>query len=336
VRREWPWLLGGIGVALSALGWLVEPSAFRHAWLAALTVWLEWPLGSLALLLAHALTGGQWGMVLRPALLAGVATLPLLVPASLPIVLPLDALYPWARAAVPNAFYLNVPFFAARGAIYLIVWFGLGALVLRALRRGASLKRLAPPGLLLLAFTVTFAAIDTTLSLDPGFNSSIWGMIAAAASGLLALAVATLLSAGTAPRHVLPDCGRLLLGLLVLWAYLDFMQFLIVWQSDLPDEAAWYVARSSGIWADVALSIGVGHGLLPFAALIFPAVRRSRAGIMAVCGWLIAMEAVRGWWLVLPSQPRGLSWIDIACALAFFGLAVGIARHAPKPEPAYV
>ena len=36
------------------------------------------------------------------------------------------------------------------------------------------------------------------------------------------------------------DLGRLLQGLLVLWVYLDFMQFLIVWQSDLPQEAAWY------------------------------------------------------------------------------------------------
>ena len=45
------------------------------------------------------------------------------------------------------------------------------------------------------------------------------------------------------------DQAKLLQTLLILWAYLDFMQLLIVWQSDLPNEAAWYLARSSGTWA---------------------------------------------------------------------------------------
>ena len=36
-------------------------AAFPHAWLAAVTVWMGWPLGSMALLLIHALTGGRWG-----------------------------------------------------------------------------------------------------------------------------------------------------------------------------------------------------------------------------------------------------------------------------------
>ena len=47
--------------------------------------------------------------------------------------------------------------------------------------------------------------------------------------------------------------GRLLLGLLVFWAYLDFMQVLIVWESDLAKEAPWYAAleRRLGIVAGV-------------------------------------------------------------------------------------
>ena len=53
-------------------------------------------------------------------------------------------------------------------------------------------------------------------------------------------------------EDALDDLGRLLQGLLVLLAYLDFMQFLIIWQSDLPQEAAWYVARSTGLWGLMA------------------------------------------------------------------------------------
>ena len=120
------------------VGWIFWPDQFYHAWLAALTGWLGWPLGSMALVLVHALTGGRWGTAIRPALLAGLATLPLLLPALLPLLFGLPALYPWLRPAarLHNAFYLNAPFFAGRGIFYLVAWFALAGLILWALRRG--------------------------------------------------------------------------------------------------------------------------------------------------------------------------------------------------------
>ena len=44
--------------------------------------------------------------------------------------------------------------------------------------------------------------------------------------------------------ETIESLGKLLLGLLVFWAYLDFMQLLIIWQSDLPHEADWYIRRT--------------------------------------------------------------------------------------------
>ena len=137
---------------------------------------MRWPLGCLALLLVHALTGGRWGETLRPHLMMGIATLPLLLPAMVPLLCVLPQLYPWLRPAdadaLANRFYLNAPFSIGRWLVYLIVWFGLGALALRAVRRGGPSPALAVIGLGLLGVTVTFAAIDATMSLDPHFNSS--------------------------------------------------------------------------------------------------------------------------------------------------------------------
>ena len=333
-----PWLLGGAGLLAALLGWWIDPLRFRVAWTAGIGAWLEWPLGSLALLMVHSLTGGRWGVAIGPALLAGVFTLPLLIPALLPLLLHMQALYPWVHPAhrLPNGFYLNRPFFLIRGGIYLIVWFGLAALMLLRRRRGRDpAAGFAGPGLLLLAITTTFAAIDLTLSLKPDFNSSIWGMVSATGSGLMALAIATLLSAATAQRETLADLGKLLLGLVVLWAYLDFMQFLIVWESDLPSESGWYLPRASGVWLGAVVLIAAGHFLLPFAVLIFPRLQRSRMAIALVAGWLVLMEVLRVWWLVLPAVPHGLSWIAFAVALAFAGLAAGLARLAPRMEAAH-
>ncbi len=321
------WMAGGVGLLVAALGWVLEPRAFQYAWLAALAVWLFWPLGSLALLLIHVLTGGRWGDAVRPGLRIGLATLPLLLPALVPLLLGLPTLYAWARPAeashLANHFYLNLPFFAARGVVYLAVWFTLAALAWR----GAG-ERLAPPALVLLAVTFTFATIDLTMSLDPSFNSSVYGMLAGAGAVLFALAIAALPAAATASRDTLADIGRMLLSLVVLWAYLDFMQFLIVWESDLAADSSWYVRREHGGWGAVMAVIAAGHFLLPFLLLVFPRVQRSRQGIVGVASLLILMEILRGWWTVLPAAPRGLGWIDIGCVLAFAGCASGIGLRA--------
>jgi hypothetical protein len=333
------WAIGGIGGIGAAIGWLVAPAEFPHAWLAALTAWLGWPLGCMGLVLVHALTGGRWGHTLRPQLIAGMITLPLLLPALVPLLIVLPALYPWARAETAsqlhNQFYLNLPFFAGRGILYLIVWFGLGGLILRALRgpdpeRG--LARLAPAGLILLAMTVTYAAIDTTMSLDPQFASSAYGLIAIAEMGLLALAV-SMFAATFNPaldEDSTESLGRLLQGLVVLWAYLDFMQVLIVWQSDLATEAPWYVLRTTGGWGVVAGGVAAGHFILPFFALLLPGVRRSRRGIAIVTALLILSAVVRSWWLVVPASGRGFAPDDVLAMLGLLGIAAAVALRAPS------
>lgn len=331
------WIAGGAGLAGTAIGSIFAPAALPHAWLAALATWLGWPLGCMGLILIHALTGGEWGHVTRPQLVAGMATLVLLLPALIPFLFVLTSLYPWLNpdvaARLDNRFYLNLPSFAARGIGYLIVWFGLGVLIQRSLHRDgaqAMLARIAPVGLILLAITVTFATIDTTMSLDPQFVSSVYGLIAIAEMGLLALSVSVFATAIAQPlaNETLRSFGKLLLALVILWAYLDFVQLLIVWQSDLPNEAPWYIIRSTGGWGLAAAAIAGGHFVLPFFVLLSPAVQRSRLGITCVSALLIVSAIVRGWWLVLPPSGRGLGIIDVLAMLGIAGIAAALALRA--------
>jgi hypothetical protein len=316
--------VGVLGLAIATYGWRLKSGGFFSGWLAALTLFSAWPLGSMALLLIHSLTGGRWGEVLRPALRVGVCSLPLLLPAVLPLAAGLSPLYAWARpdaaGHLANAFYLNVPFFAARGAVYLAVWFVLGWVVLF----GRRIARFAPAGLFLLAVTTTFAAIDATMSLDPHFTSSIYGMIAAAGMALLALSMAVLLTAGRATPDERADLGKLLLALVILWIYLDFMQLLIIWQSDLSTDVPWYLDRSRGVWGGLRIAIVIGHFVLPFFLLLSPRMQRSRVVILSVAALLVAMEILRSWWTVLPALGRSIDWIDLACMAGLGGLAIGL------------
>jgi hypothetical protein len=335
------WVIGATGLLGTSIGYATAPTAFPHAWLAALAAWLGWPLGCVGLLLIHALTGGRWGYELRPALIAGIRTVWLLVPVAIPWLLALPHLYPWARpgasAHLANGFYLNLPFFAVRGILYLVVWIGLSSLVLRAMEGDdpdAGLARIAPAGLIALALTVTFSAIDLTMSLDPQFNSSVYGLIAMSEMGLFALSIAILAAAlGTASTEILATLGKLLLGLVLLWAYLDFMQRLIVWQSDLATEAPWYLARSVAGWGVLAGVVSAGHFVLPFCALIWPQVRNSRPGIVVVTTLLILSEVLHAWWIVVPASSFGFDPIDVAAMIGVFGVGAALTLRGPmRPD----
>jgi hypothetical protein len=332
------WVIGGIGLAGAIVGWMLAPKDFAYAWLAALAVFLGWPLGCMGLLLVHALTGGRWGEAIRPQLLAGMLTLPLLVPALIPLIGTLSTLYPWMRpdvaAHLVNRFYLNLPFLFARTAVYLIVWFGLAALILGALRRDApdfALARIAPAGLIGLALTVTFAAFDATMSLDPTFVSTDYGMVVLAEMGLSALAVSVFAAAVGMPPDpgAARNLGRLMLALVILWAYLDFVQLLIIWQSNLAHDAPWYVVRLGGSWGIAAGLVALGHFALPFFALLSPRVQRSARAIAVVAAVLVVSAIIHGWWLVVPASGRGFGLIDLFAMLGLLGVAAALALRAP-------
>ncbi len=194
------------------------------------------------------------------------------------------------------------------------------------------LYRIAAPCLILLELSVTFAAINSTLSLEPEFKSSVYGMLVSAEGVLFALSLATFAALLIAPLEPTPreDLGKLMLALTIFWAYLDFMQILVIWNSDLPGEAAWYVHRISSGWAWIAGLIALLHFFIPFFVLLWPQMQRSRGCSLSWPPILVVAEIPRAWWLVLPSSPRGFNWIDIVAMLAVLGLAAGVTLSAPR------
>src|SRR5438105_5838833 len=101
------------GIALCAIGALVDTEQTLHSYLFAYFAWLGIALGSLGLWMLHNLTGGAWGLTIRQPLQAATRTLPPLSFLFFPIGLgflviaaDLPPIYPWVMA--PNG-YLNVP-----------------------------------------------------------------------------------------------------------------------------------------------------------------------------------------------------------------------------------
>jgi hypothetical protein len=332
-----PWFLFNLcalivlamGIAGCVLGgvWVGGPGFFR-AWLCTYLFWLGVPLGAVTLVLAHDLTGGGWMASARPALDAAIATMPLASLAGIPAFVDLHALYSWTHPAstLSNLWYLNPTGFWIRYGAYVVLWNLIAAFTLWAPRGWASpiapaLSWLSALGLVLLAFSTGFAAIDWMLSLNPSFWSTVFPMIAASSwfnTGLaLVLLVVALLGGPGTSRRDMADIARILFATTLFWAYVEFCQFLIVWESDLKTEIPWYLARLDPAWHG-ALYVAAGLGFfVPFWVFLWGPPKYSRLTVGTVCFLILLSRVADKWWLVLPQYSNaGPFWLDLAAIIA--------------------
>jgi hypothetical protein len=342
-------IVGLAGAALCAVGFFASPSQFYRSYLWPYLFVVGLSAGSLAWLMLQYLTGGAWGVVIRRPCEAAARTLPLVALMFLPVFIGIPNLYQWSHANVVAAdevirhkhAYLNVPFFVIRAACYFGGWWLIGGLLNRwsvredaegGRRWHAKMSALAGPGLLFWGFAVTFMAIDWVLSLDPRWFSTMFGLLFIAGQALSAMAflitVVVMLSYRRpmsvilTPRH-LHDLGKLLLAMVMIWAYFSFSQFLIIWAGNLPHEIPWYLERMKGGWQYVGLLLVVGHFALPFALLLSRDLKRNFKLLASIAVFILAMRLVDLYWVVAPDFMKGafgLSWMDFAAPAGLIGL----------------
>jgi hypothetical protein len=329
--------VGAAALLIGVLGGIAEPDEFFRAWLAGFAGSVGLSLGALMLLMAHDLTGGRWGLVARPPLAAAAAMMPFNIVLFVPLLFGLSRLYPWARpepaAELANRFYLNPGFFVVRAFVYFVLWLGASALTLAPAERddaGQAVGRLSSaPGLIVVAVTATFSAFDWTMSLEPDWSSSIYGLFVTASDLGGALAAATLAAilmtpasrAGNADPDPFNDLGSLLLAGIVLEAYLAAMQLVIIWEENLPDEIPWYLRRIADGWQGVDWAL-LCCAVAPFAILIAWPLKRRRFWLGTACTVLLVGYLLTQWWLVLP--PHKIGWLSpvVLVAIGGFWLAL--------------
>jgi hypothetical protein len=310
-----------IGITVCALFAARDLDAFWRAHLTAFFAWHTVPLGCLALLLTYHLTGGPWGRMLGESLEAGARTMPLIAVLGLPLLLDLGALFPWAHPeylareelVAKKVFYLNPPFFMVRTVFYLAVWTALAFLITDArapLAERPRQRALGAIGAIVFALTTSFAAIDWAMSLDPKFNSSTFGLIVIGghlSAGLCFAALITLALARARERPtVLAEApavglGGLLQGAILLWAYLVFMEYLVVWSGDLPHNAKWYLVRAEGGWEALIWIVALGHFVLPFLVLLSERMRHDWRVVASLAALVLATQLLYLVWQTAPA-----------------------------------
>jgi hypothetical protein len=346
-------LVGLVGVGLCVVGYILRPEQFFRSYLMAYMFWLGVVLGCLALLMLHHLVGGLWGMVIRRVLEAATRLLPLMVILFVPLLFGISELYAWARPGglVDHGteqfrhLYLRLPFFLGRAGLYCAVWLGLAFALNRWSRqqeqaqdpllihsRQRRLGLLSGVGLVLYGLTMTFAAVDWMMSLEPHWFSSIYGFLVVAGQFLVAMAFAIIAASWLArdeplalvtPPALWHDLGNLLLAFVLLWVYNAFAQLLIIWAGDLPEENVWYLHRAHGGWHWVGVFLIGLHFAVPFFLLLSRQVKRRVQVLTLVAAVVFCVHLVDVFWLVMPAFFPGhlhVHWLDFVAPVAIGGL----------------
>jgi hypothetical protein len=334
--------IGAGGLALTLLGGMVgDPRRALYAYLVAFVYWLGLALGALILLGSFHASSAKWPVVLRRFLESVPASLPAFAVLLLPILAGMRHLFPWVDPSALGAEvrhlvehkrpYLNVPFFVARAALYFAVWIAIATLLrswsVRQDRQGGITltrwqRRLGAGSLPLLALTMSFAAFDWMMSLDPRFYSTIFGVYWFAGSFLGAFAVIVI--AATATRgdptqfgaHMnlehFHSLGKFMLAFVAFWGYIAFSQFMLIWIANVPEEVPWYVVRIHGAWGWCGAFLALFQFLVPFFLLLSRPLKRDPRRLSWVAAWLLLVHWVDLYWVIMPALnatgPRPSLW----------------------------
>jgi len=344
-------------VALTPLAGPYRLTQAAVSYSVAFHVWLAIPLGCMVLLMIQYLTGGTWGVLLRPVLETSSRTIILFAFLAIPLAasffLGANSPYPWARPLEQVARgeileelrgktrLLNPAFVAGRLVVYFAIWIVVSLLLNGFSGRwkggselaGRRLVNMSGPGLIAYAITVSLASMDWIMSLEPFWRSTIYPALYAIGQIMSGFAFATaamvlLCSYPPLAGRVLPkhrrDLGGLLLAFVMLWAYFAFSQFLLIWVGNLPDESLYYFKRLRGGWQWIGLALLLMHFVLPFFVLIFRGAKENPKVLLGVAALVLGMRFVDVFWWIEPAFPHvglPLFWLlDVAAFVAIGGV----------------
>jgi hypothetical protein len=354
--------IGIAGMSVCVVGLFFSPAQFFRSYLLGYVFWIGIALGCLAIVMLHHLSGGAWGLVIRRLLESGTRTLPLMFVLFIPIALGVQSIYSWAVGANVASSellqhkrpYLNIAFFLVRAIIYFAAWLALAHYLNkwseeqdRTADRGLTrrFENLSGPGLVVYGLTATFASVDWVMSLEPEWFSTIFGVLFMGGQALSAIAFVIALgvllsrrepfSAVISPSH-LHDLGKLMLALVMLWAYFAFSQFLIIWSGNLPEEIPWYVHRTRGGWQWVGLALIAFHFVAPFLLLLSRDLKRNARMLAIIAVAVIVMRFIDLFWLIAPEFHHdgvSLHFMDLAAPIGIGGLWLAFFSQQLRTRP---
>lgn len=350
-----------VGALASVLGYFSNPDQFFFSYLTSFAFFASITLGCLFFVMIHHITRSDYGVTLRRIPETFAKNIYVFGFLFIPIVIGVENLYLWtdeellASSALiaGKTPYLNIPFFIARNILYFVVWGYMGYKLYKnsvAMDKtgdwGLELaqRKIAGPGLFIFGFTVSFAAFDWMMSLDPPWFSTMFGVyyFAMTFQVFFAVTIVTVLFLhkkglllNTIRLPHLTDMSRLMFGFTVFYAYIAFSQYFLIYYANIPEETLWYYHRLEGSWENFTWLLLVGRFIIPFVLLLPAAAKANMKLVGAISVWIIIVHFIELHWIIMPTiHHHGIHfhWLDITTLLAIGGLVIGLFFQQLKKE----
>jgi hypothetical protein len=361
-------VVGLVSLGLCVVGAFVSRHQFSYSWLFAFAFFFTLIAGCFFWIIVHHVSDAEWSVVVRRQLENLAMLMPVMLVFFIPILIFRRHLYAWMTIAPgldhvldAKRAYLNWHFFLFRSLFY-FAFFSFATLLFRrfSIRQDRDgnpadtlkMRKVAFISLPLFGLSLTFGAYDWLLGLDYKWFSTMWGVyIFAGAAGssmsLLVLVITALRNAGYLKDTVTIEhyhiMGKWMLSFTVFWAYIGFSQYMLIWYANIPEETEWFIRRNTESWNALNLFLVIGRFFVPFALLLLRAPKKSARKLCLIAGWVVFMQLVDMYLVVLPMlYPTGLHitiWdflplLGIGATLGFFYLRIlGRASLFPNRDP---
>jgi hypothetical protein len=357
------YVLLGLGLILGAIAFFVDHSRAVFNYLIAFTFMVSIGVGALFLIALEYVAGADWSVPIRRVVEFFAAVTPLLALLVIPLLFNIGELFHWSHPEAVaedkilqgKAPYLNVTFFIIRVFVLIGLWTLFYFFFIKNSKKQDSTKdqklttiniRLSAVFIPVFAVTLSIAAIDWLMSIEPHWFSTIFGVYFFAGTVLAALAAVTFatvllkengyLHPAMTNEHLF-SLGALLFAFVNFWGYIAFSQYMLIWYADLPEETFWFLQRWEGSWAIISIGLIIVQFLVPYIALVTQPSKMNPKRLKFVSIWILFAHLYDIFWLVMPEMEELyggyiFSWIDFVFPIAVAGLLILVFNFRAKKE----
>ncbi|MFQ6099436.1 MAG: hypothetical protein ACE5O2_17015, partial [Armatimonadota bacterium] len=120
-------------------------------------------------------------------------------------------------------------------------------------------------------------------------------------------------------NHHVYELARIICATSTLWAYIWFSQYMLIYYTNMPEEAVYFVRRLSGAWRPLFWLSLLLNWVIPLVILIPASTRRSPQWLLRACVIVLVGRWLDAYLLVMPALGRPVQFGPVE-VLVFVGL----------------
>ena len=272
----------------------------------------------------HILANAKWVSKIESVLISMGEVFVFLLVLYLILFLNLGGNYSWVENGSDKDWYLSITFFISRN-VFILGGYALFCFFIskKALSQVSERKKILPAiFLMFFAVTILFYAYDWIVSLDQQWYSTLFGwylfsglLVAGLSAAILLVLVFEKRLKIDLDKRILKNLARYLFAFSMVWAYLWYVQYLLPWYTNKPEEVQYYTSRFESYSIIFYLGFVLSF-VVPFILLISNFARKNKFVIL-----LASISCIIGQWLdkafyIFPVVDNGVT------SLLFVGVGV--------------